>query len=1028
MPFNPFKIDLTTPDSFGVVDDAVFEAGFVERSGTGLFNTFVQIQHNGIEQGYNTSAAVHQFDEQGSAQFNHSLLLANVPIVIGDGTHGTVEGVAYRQFVLDINEAANRGLLSLDKLQIWQEESGSLTGFAPGAGFAGTHTNYLAYDLDAGGDTWIALNSGLSSGSGKGDMTLLVPDSDFINDAAHRYVTLYSAFGYQAGYAADGGFEEWGVTTPNGGPGTTAAFAVHKTATVPGGSADHAGEVITYTIQVDNVGDKGLTGLTVNDPSVSDLAGVDANHDGFNDGDTNHDGQLSVGETWTFTAHHTVTQAELDSDGNGLGGIFNTVTADTNETAPVSASASVPIERSFAATLTKSASVPGGTADQAGEVITYTIDLTNNGTSTLTHPVIIDPMAQIATPIPDFTAPIVNTNVQSFVPIMNGDFNLGDTNQNGVWDAGETFQFAYPGDITLDGIHDPGETWVAFNLGDVNRDGIHQVGEIWAGDTNQNGIEDPGERWPFQNLGDTNGNRLQDPGETWQYVNGGDTNQNGVQDPGENWAFANIGDTNQNGVQDLGETFQFYQLGDTNRNGVQDPGETFQFNVVSTVVSVDANNDGFNDGDANLDGQLSPGETWHYTYTHTVTQAEIDNGGIVDPHLTIDNTATAVTDQANPTAIASASVQVEQKPHLTLTKIASIPDGDGDGKIDSPADDITYTFAIVNDGNMTLHNVQLVDSLLGSLTTHTETGGTGTNGDGILDVGETWTYTATYNVGQADIDNRGSVDGTADDNIHNSATVTTDQGAGATASASVPIDYRPHVTLEKDASVPGGTADHAGEVISYTIALTNDGNVTLTNPVVNDPSVSDLAAVISGGHNVGDTDQDGKLSVGETWQYTASHTVTQTEIDAGGSIANTASVVTDQGASASDSASVAVEQDPRLSLAKTAVIDDTDASGTTNAGDTIHYSFAVANSGNVSLTNVVLNDTLLGGPLGGPSAGDANGNGILDVGETWTYTADYLIQDADVTNGGVSNDATATAVAPQATHPTATAHLDLLFV
>src|SRR5262249_43973007 len=135
MPFNPLKIDLTTADSFGVVGDAVFEAGFVGLSGTGIFNTFVQIQHNGIEQGYNTSAAVHQFDEQGSAQFNHSLLLANIPIVIGDGTHGTVEGVAYRQFVLDINEATSKGLLSLDKLQIWQEESGSLTGFAPVAGF-----------------------------------------------------------------------------------------------------------------------------------------------------------------------------------------------------------------------------------------------------------------------------------------------------------------------------------------------------------------------------------------------------------------------------------------------------------------------------------------------------------------------------------------------------------------------------------------------------------------------------------------------------------------------------------------------------------------------------------------------------------------------------------------------------------------------------------------------------------------------------------------------------------------------------
>src|SRR5262249_37490605 len=105
MPTNPLKIDLTTSGSTGFVDEAVFLAGVDTLSGTGTFNTFVQIQRTGVEQGYNTDAATHQFDEQGSSQFNHSLLLANVPIIVGDGTNGTVEGVAYRQFILDINEA-----------------------------------------------------------------------------------------------------------------------------------------------------------------------------------------------------------------------------------------------------------------------------------------------------------------------------------------------------------------------------------------------------------------------------------------------------------------------------------------------------------------------------------------------------------------------------------------------------------------------------------------------------------------------------------------------------------------------------------------------------------------------------------------------------------------------------------------------------------------------------------------------------------------------------------------------------------
>ena len=33
----------------------------------------------------------------------------------------------------------------------------------------------------------------------------------------------------------------------------------------------------------------------------------------FSGGDADSDGSLDVGETWTYTAAHTVTQAELDS-------------------------------------------------------------------------------------------------------------------------------------------------------------------------------------------------------------------------------------------------------------------------------------------------------------------------------------------------------------------------------------------------------------------------------------------------------------------------------------------------------------------------------------------------------------------------------------------------------------------------------------------------------------------------------------------------------------------------------------------
>jgi uncharacterized repeat protein (TIGR01451 family) len=234
----------------------------------------------------------------------------------------------------------------------------------------------------------------------------------------------------------------------------------------------------------------------------------------------------------------------------------------------------------------------------------------------------------------------------------------------------------------------------------------------------------------------------------------------------------------------------------------------------------------------------------------------------------------------------------------------------------------------------------------------------------------------------------------------------------------------PHVTLDKTATVADGTADSVGDVISYAIAVVNDGNMTLTSPMVGDPSVSDLTAVLSGAFNAGDTDHDGAVDVGETWQYTASHTVTQSDMDAG-VIANTASVSTGQGAAASDSASVAVAQNPQISLDKTGTWIDTDADGYADVGETVHYAFAVGNDGNVTLSGVALNDAVLGGAVTGPASGDADGDGLLDVGETWLYSADHLITQTDVDAGTLHNTATVTAAGPQAQATSATDSADV---
>src|SRR5215208_3867762 len=362
-------VDLTFDGANGTINGGVFMTGLYELV-PDQFSSFLTIEDNGTEQGYNTDGALQQ-DQTDIQNTTHSILLAEVPIVVGNGSQGTVEGVAYREFRLTLDEGGSaKQYLSLDRLQIWQEEAGDLSNFTAGSGFAGAHTNYLAYDLDAGGiDRWIGLQEGLNgNGANITEFTILIPDSFFINDPAHRYITLYSEFGMQPGWDADSSSEKWGLSHESGGP--VSAMTVHKTATVPGGTANAVGEVISYDITVANVGNTNLTGITVSDPSVSNLAAVDINFDGFNDGDTNHDNQLSTGETWRHTASYTVTQDDINTLGGGDAQIENTVTADSAQTAPVSASTSIEVESAASIDLVKTANV--SSVDAAGDVITYT--------------------------------------------------------------------------------------------------------------------------------------------------------------------------------------------------------------------------------------------------------------------------------------------------------------------------------------------------------------------------------------------------------------------------------------------------------------------------------------------------------------------------------------------------------------------------------------------------------------------------------------------------------------------------------
>ncbi len=186
-------VDLTTSGASGFVNDAFFfQIDPDVSAGTGVFDSFVRIQGNTIEEGYNTDGNP-EFQTKTGA-WTHALQIADVPAV----TMG-YNGIKYREFALDINQNSAADF-SLDALKVYLEPVGNLTGYADGF-------NNLIYDMDAAGDNWVVMNYSLNAGSGKGDVIVYIPDALFAG--TNEYVYLYSRFGEHG--AANDGFEEWGV-------------------------------------------------------------------------------------------------------------------------------------------------------------------------------------------------------------------------------------------------------------------------------------------------------------------------------------------------------------------------------------------------------------------------------------------------------------------------------------------------------------------------------------------------------------------------------------------------------------------------------------------------------------------------------------------------------------------------------------------------------------------------------------------------------------------------------------------------
>ena len=739
------------------------------------------------------------------------------------------------------------------------------------------------------------------------------------------------------------------------------------------------GEPISYTFKVSvPVGASPVYNVQLSDPLLeAPNPVVPIVYVSGDDGD----GILEGGEEWIYTASYTVTQQNITN-----GQVQNTATVNglvqtSGNPYPVSTSSSVTVNLCQDAEMSIVKSSTSATGDcinfEAGNTIDYKFVVTNEGDVDITNVVISDPLFLAPNPV----VPIV---------LVSGD------NGDGILNVGEVWTFNATYTITQNDI----DTGSVINTAEV--DGSSVLGTVDTATSNTVTV-------------------LICQSADIAIVKESD------QVPGNN------------GCVELAEgdviTYTFR---------VTNEGNVSIDNVVVTDPLVGLSTITGPTGDTGSDGILGLNEIWEYTATYTVTQDDVDDGEVTNQAtvngLAMNPSNTPVSDDSHPTSTTADGdtvVVICQNPAIAIVKIGVFNDVDGNQCADAGIDTITYTFTVTNEGNVSLSGITVTDPLLQSpnpvVAIVYQSGDT--DSDGNLDVTETWVYTATsYTITQDDIDtgnvtNQATATGTAPDQ-----TVVEDLSGTEVDNDDqtvIELCQNPDIAIVKTGvfnDVDGNQCADAGiDTITYTFTVTNEGNVSLSGITVTDPLLQAPNPIVDIVFQGGDTDGDNELDVTETWIYTAtSYTITQDDIDTG-SVTNQATatgtapdqtVVEDlSGTEVDNDDQTVIElcQNPDIAIVKTGVFNDENQNDCADVDETISYIFTVTNEGNVSLSNIVVDDPLLGGPIAGPDSGDTDGDNELDVTETWIYTGTYAITQDDIDAGEVINQATATGTAPDQT-------------
>jgi uncharacterized repeat protein (TIGR01451 family) len=418
-----------------------------------------------------------------------------------------------------------------------------------------------------------------------------------------------------------------------------------------------------------------------------------------------------------------------------------------------------------------------------------------------------------------------------------------------------------------------------------------------------------------------------------------------------------------------------------------DPGY-FDLEIDGTIERYNAS-----DGDATLKETVGTGD-------HTVGEtAGFDTD--LDAYDTIISCVDEAGAEVTATTGASLTVTVNEDDDILCTITNTAKADLTVSKTDAPStvsarDTLTYTVSVLNRGPAHAQDVVATDVLPEGVTYQTDTAscvegplGTLTCQLGDLNADQSILFDIVVSV-DPDV----GVGAQAGKTLTNSVTVTSttwdpypgDNDALETTS----VDLSPAIKVQKT----GPASAKVRDALAYGFTVSNDHEIGDGSAISDVVLIDDL---VDPEYVDGDQDGDGILDATENWFFVASRTVQPGDPE---ELVNTASVsglglegevVTD-----TDTHTTTIAFEPTIAVDKT-------GPAFASLGETVIYTFTVDNDGSSGdgspIYSVVVSDTLAGGAA---RVGGDDGDDVLEVGETWVFTASHTPASA----GSVTNVAT----------------------